>query len=424
MKRILLCFVFWATIMPVFAQEQPVGDGMNDDTAAIQALLDAGVNTVYLPPPPKYYLISKPLRLHSDQTLRLDPNTTVRLADGACQYLLVNDDFENGNKNIQVIGGIWDGNNTAQTCIYHDRAKRTELFSPDKYIGCAMLFLNVKNLRVEKLTIKDSETFGIHIGNIQWFTVQDIIFDCNGKRPNMDGVHIAGNCSQGRVANIQGNTNDDMVALNADDSEIFEISKGPITDIQIDGLFCTNGYTAVRLLSSGDPVKRIRISNIFGSFRFNGVSFTHHSVHPGEPTVFEDIIIDGVFIAKQLEKDIKPEPWSEDARRSHAIVWVASTALVENLSIQNLSRREWMFGAAPTILIDETATVKNLRLRDVEQVNKSETPLRLMVNNGTIDRLFLNSVTVSKSEKEQQQQQTEIITGKENIRETIGNILE
>ncbi|MDR3196972.1 MAG: hypothetical protein LBU34_03795 [Planctomycetaceae bacterium] len=419
MKRILFCFVFPVIIAAVSAQEKPVGDGINDDTAAIQALLDTGANTVYLPPPPTYYLISKPLRLHSDQTLRLDPNTTVRLADGACQYLLVNDDFENGNKNIQVIGGIWDGNNVTQTCIYHERAKRTEPFSPDKYIGCVMLFLNVKNLRVENLTVKDSETFGIHIGNIQWFTVQDITFDYNGKRNNMDCVHIAGNCSQGRVANIQGNTNDDMVALNANDSEIFEISKGPITDIQIDGLFCSNGYTAVRLLSSGDPVKRIRISNIFGSFRYNGVSFTHHNVHPGEPTVFEDIVIDGVFSAKQFEKDIKPEPWDESARRSHAIVWVTSAALVENLSIQNLSRREWMSGAAPTILIDETANVKNLRLRDVEQVNKSETPLRLIVNNGTIDRLFLNSVTVCEPEG---QQQTETITGKGNIRETIGNI--
>ncbi|MDR0337892.1 MAG: hypothetical protein LBI18_12460 [Planctomycetaceae bacterium] len=419
MKRILFCLVFCATILPVFAQAQPVGDGMTDDTAAIQALLDTGVNTVYLPPPSKHYLISKPLRIHSNQTLRLDPNTTVRLADGACQYMLVNDDFENGNKNIQVIGGIWDGNNTTQTCIYHDHAKRVEPFSPNKYIGCVMLFLNVNNLRIEKLTIKDSETFGIHLGKIQWFTVQDIIFDCNGKRPNMDGVHIAGNCSQGRVTNIQGNTNDDMVALNANDSEIFEISKGPITDIQIDGIFCTNGYTAVRLLSAGHPVKRVRISNIFGSFRYNGISFTHHNVHPGEPTVFEDIVIDGVFSAKQFEKDVKPKPWDEEARRSHAIVWVASTALVENLSIQNISRREWMSHAAPTILIDKTANVKNLRLRDVEQVNNSETPLQLIVNHGTIDQLFLNSVTV----REPEGQQNETITGKGNIRNTIGNII-
>ncbi|MDR1291265.1 MAG: hypothetical protein LBK06_08690, partial [Planctomycetaceae bacterium] len=201
---------------------------------------------------------------------------------------------------------------------------------------------------------------------------------------------------------------------------IFEISRGPITDIQIDGLFCANGYRAVRLLSSGDPVKRVRISNIFGSFRLNCVSLTHFNVHPGQPTVFEDIVIDGVFSAKQFEKDVKPEPWDEKNRRSQSIVRIESTALVENLTVQNLSRREWMPNAAPTILIDTAANVKNLRLRDIEQVNKSETPLPLIVNNGTINRLFLNSVTVSEPEG---QQQTETITGKGNIRETIGNVI-
>ncbi len=56
------------------------GDGIHDDTAGIQALLDAGTSAVYLPPPPKHYLISRTLIIHSGQTLRLDPFTVIRLA--------------------------------------------------------------------------------------------------------------------------------------------------------------------------------------------------------------------------------------------------------------------------------------------------------------------------------------------------------
>ncbi len=37
-----------------------IGDGVADDTAAIQALLDSRRALVYLPAPPKHYLISKP----------------------------------------------------------------------------------------------------------------------------------------------------------------------------------------------------------------------------------------------------------------------------------------------------------------------------------------------------------------------------
>jgi hypothetical protein len=151
-------------------------------------------------------------------------------------------------------------------------------------------------------------------------------------------------------------------------------------------------------------------------FRTNGVSFTHHDIHPGAPTVFEDIVIDGMFFAKQFEKDVKPEPWDESNRRHSAAVWIASGAQVDNLTIQNFSRREWMSGAAPTILIDKTANVKNLRLRDVLQINNTQPPLKLLVNNGNIDRLFLDGVVVREPEG---QKQTEAVTGA--VRETIGN---
>ena len=39
----------------------PVGDGVTDDTAAIQSLLDEGRSCVYLPPPKDHYVISKTL---------------------------------------------------------------------------------------------------------------------------------------------------------------------------------------------------------------------------------------------------------------------------------------------------------------------------------------------------------------------------
>ena len=423
MKYFVFFAIFLSTTVSVLSQElppenigMPVGDGITDDTTAIQQLLDGPNTKVYLPPPSKCYLISKPLRMHSDQTLHLDPNTVIRLADGAMQYMLVNDDTENGNRNIQVIGGIWDGNNLTQTCDYHQGVKGSEPYDPNRYLGCIMLFINVENLRIEKLTIKDPETFAINLAKVRWFTVQDITFDFNQKRGNMDGVHVQGGSQHGTITNLKGDTNDDMVALNADDANMFEITQGSITDIQVDGLFCTNGYTAVRLNSAGHPVKRVRISNIFGSFRYNGVSLTHHNVHPGAPTVFEDILIDGVFMAKQLEEGVKPEPWNEAARRSHAIVWVASTAQVDHLSIKNLSRREWMLDSSPTLQIDAKANVKQLHLSDVLQVNHVETPLKLIANEGTIEQIFVNGVTVRDAK-------TEPITGSGSVEKVFGEIV-
>ena len=59
------------------------GDGIHDDTAAIQEMIDSGVCEVRLPAPAKFYLISKPLALPSNFRLVLPRYAEIRLADGS-----------------------------------------------------------------------------------------------------------------------------------------------------------------------------------------------------------------------------------------------------------------------------------------------------------------------------------------------------
>ena len=54
------------------------GDGLHDDTLAIQQLLDQK-GLVYLPTPKKFYLISKPLEISSFTKLKLDRFAEIRL---------------------------------------------------------------------------------------------------------------------------------------------------------------------------------------------------------------------------------------------------------------------------------------------------------------------------------------------------------
>jgi hypothetical protein len=396
-----------------------IGDGVADDTQAIQALLDSKAKTVYLPAPKVCYLISKALRIYSDQTLRLDPNTVIRLADNAMDYLLTNSDRENGNRNISVIGGIWDGNNLNQTCAYH-QGDRSE-GGLKKYMGNVIFLMNIENLRLEGLTIKDPETFGVQLAKVRKFTVKDIVFDYNMELINEDGIHIKGPSSEGFIQNLKGNTNDDMVALNADDQPMFEPSRGAITDVRIDGLYADNGFTAVRLLSGGSPVKRIHISNIFGSFRLNVISFTHFGLHKGEPRLFEDITIDNVYVARQREPELNPQPnwvmkpkgwehekdrhtpeelaakpylWWENTRKSSPLFWFQYGVRVENLSVSNIARHEWLAETQPAFTIDKDVVIRNFKLRDIEHQNHTNTPLPFILNNGTIEHLFLNAVVI------------------------------
>ena len=70
-----------------------------------------------------------------------------------------------------------------------------------------------------------------------------------------------GNCNYGLIQNLKGACYDDLVALNADEG-----SRGPITNIRINGIFAENCHSAVRLLTVDNPVEHIHISDIFGTF--------------------------------------------------------------------------------------------------------------------------------------------------------------
>ena len=373
-----------------------VGDGPHDDTAAIQALLDTRRTLVHLPSPPRHYLISRTLRIHSNQTLQLDRFAVIRLKDGSDCLMITNDDHEGGNENIALVGGVWDMNNEGQSLAEYQKTRIWKgEYDPARYLGVLMRFNRVKRLTLRGLTLKDPVTFSTQLGNLLEFTVEDITFDHNLKRTNMDGIHVHGNSRHGRITNLKGATNDDLVALNADDGGIFEMSRGAIEDVAVDGLWAKDGYTAVRLLSAGSPVRRIRLANIFGTYRYNAVSFTNHKVHPGTESTFEDISIHGIFCGKSA-MGMKSDP-SKAGNSNLSLIWIDAPAVVSALTMSDIRRTETVWPAA-TLLVEPGATIQSLQLTQATVLNRTPGPLDLLVNRGTIEHLSLNQVHLEASE--------------------------
>ncbi|MCF7854997.1 MAG: hypothetical protein K9N51_09385 [Candidatus Pacebacteria bacterium] len=372
------------------------GDGIQDDTAGLQALLDAGGADVYFPPPTDHYLIGKPLVIHSGQTLRLDNLTRIRLAPRADTVMLTNADHEGGNEGISLIGGIWDMDNRSQSPNpFLDHGNQFQ-YSPEHYLGVLMRLVNVRNLTIRGLTLRDPVTFGIQLARLENFTIEDITFDytnCNPIFLNMDGVHIHGPSRFGRIANLKGSTHDDMVALNADDGHRCAISTGPIEDVSIDGLYAENGHTGVRLLSMKSPVRRVRIDNVFGSFRVNAISFSNFRMFkdfwPAGESRFEDISLRGLYVRKTFGKPdgphVDPGRANPDFDKN-ALVWIESGVHVGNLSVTDYQRTEdeW---AAPSIAIERGASVDCLSVSHMTAVNRTLEPMHLLTNEGQIGQL-------------------------------------
>lgn len=386
-------------------------DGQHDDADGLQKAID-NARTVHLPHTDGGYLISKTLKIGSGQTLIADRQARIRLADhsrGA--HLVENSDQREWQDDISVIGGIWDGNNETQTCHYHETARYEEGFSgdgripydPDAALGMIFQFDKVRRLVLRGCTFKDPEMFAVHMGNLEDFLVEDIHFDFNMKKFNMDGIHVHGNSRRGLIRNLHGSTNDDMVALNADDGPMCEIARGPIEDIVVDGLFAGDrGFTGVRLLSCGNPVRRVRISNVFGKFKLAGVYFSHHNVHPGEPSLFEDIIIDGLWFSRCRDKmtpALLPEIEKNYDDERHPI-WVAPTTQVTNLTVRSLNRRESHEDCCPaTIRVFSGGKVDFLDVSATNLVNTAGS-IGLLHNDGEIGQLSIRGLHVESPDSE------------------------
>lgn len=347
---------------------------MNEDTARIQELLDrCGKIEI----PSGVYNINSTLKIHDNTRLTLAPDAVMRLADNANCTIIENDGLaKKYNRNIIIEGGIWDGNNLNQTRAHRENYEKLTSFDPDRYFGMAMRFVGMRDFTLRDMVMKDPESYPVQISMVENFTVENITFDYNMQRTNMDGIHVNGPARNGVIRNIKGSTNDDMVALNCDDCYESEITCGPIENILIDGLFADEGYTAVRLLSCGHKLSNVIIRNIFGKYRYNVVSFTHHNVHEGE-CFLDNVTVDGVYASKV------------DPGNNYALFWFAEGTHTGQVTLRNIHRTEETLSMANTIKVDKNTTVERLVLDDVTQHCEKGELLELLNNSGRVNALII-----------------------------------
>lgn len=380
------------------------GDGINDDYPAIQEMLDSGMQVVYLPVPEKNYLISKTLKVHSNQEFRLDKFTRICLADHANCFMLSNHDVLTGNERIRVVGGIWDMNhNNQKQNPWHfpdpdldynlveriekreyDRASLT--FPEHIYWGMCFLFNNIKKFYFADVTIVNPVLYGATLHIVEDFTIENITFEYNEGSPklwNLDGVHLEGYCKNGVIRNLKGACHDDLLALNSDD-----ILPGPIENIEIDGIFAEGCHSAVRLLSQISPVRNISIKNIFGTFYTYCILFSKHRDHgTGE---FYNIDVSNVYASHC--------PGTVDVPGNYSpLIQLGPDLKLKRLTVSNLHRDETRC-ITPTIEVKENSSVKYLNVYNAEQTNTTGQPVPFIRNKGKIENLTLLDIDTNGDE--------------------------
>ena len=133
------------------------GDGIADDAPAIQNALDRaeamGGGEVYIPA--GNYRIGRTLYIGDGTGIWADPEARLFVCEKTPKkrgdFLLSNRDPEKGNCNISVIGGTWDGNFDGK-----NNTKPSDLFDQNAFSGSTLNFVNVKNLTLQNLNMRNS----------------------------------------------------------------------------------------------------------------------------------------------------------------------------------------------------------------------------------------------------------------------------
>jgi hypothetical protein len=244
------------------------GDGTGDDAPALQRALDSGAPVVVVP----YgsYRLASTLRIRSGTRLHAHPCARLLQAEGAGRdsscFVLENADPANGDRDIAVEGGIWDGNAAANV-----RGPD----APGSYTGVLLNFFNVRGLVLRNVELRNPVSYHTRFCRIRDFRIEHVRFRTTVLRPNQDGIHLGGECEDGTIRHIDSRgvatTGDDLVALNADDANGRAQNLGKVNGfirrVRIYDLAAEDCHSFVRLLSFQSPIEAIDVEDVRGGCR-------------------------------------------------------------------------------------------------------------------------------------------------------------
>lgn len=311
-------------------------DGKKDYTSIFQSALDNGGQICI---GSGFYTVCGTLRIHSDTHIIAQEDTVIFTADNSKSqrgdFLFCNADPEKGNCNITVEGGTYDGN-----CRANARGK---LFGGG-YTGTMFNFFNVRGLTIKNVELRNPECYYVRLCRVSDFQINHVFFNSDCIRPNQDGIHLAGFCSNGKISDLKGSygsPNDDFVALNADDCltrlQNLDVLCGEICNIEISNLYSPLCHSFVRILSVNSKVSNIRIKGLKGSCKAFALNMdAGRYCKPGTRTVspFQKAYYTGVG-------DIRDVQISDvdvcSVKKQKALILAESN--VDNLSITNFTAR-------------------------------------------------------------------------------------
>jgi len=236
-----------------------------------------------LPKRAQPYYLDRPIVLKSGQSLVADPEAEIRLKPGVNTCMVRNEHIVGGqngplpaglnpDEKIVIEGGIWTTLATSRRESNGNVRGRSSRQSDVSGCHGVILLSNVRGVVVQRITIRQSRAFGVHLSNCEEFLVDGIRFEDHGR----DGVHVNGPASFGVIRNITGVTHDDFIAFNAWDWRNYTPTFGPIHHVLVENPIGSDQKSADVLSPIPDGTAEIRLlpgTKNFASLDSHSVAF-------------------------------------------------------------------------------------------------------------------------------------------------------
>lgn len=262
---------------------------------AVQKAKDSGCNKVVIPrfnarTAECRWDIDKAIILPSEIEIVLD-NCYLRQADGCMDNVFRNvveestldhstagemhDIYITGIGNAVIDGGEPNGL-TEVTC--------RQPGMPSVRRNNMILLFNVRNFRIEHLTLKNQRWWAINLYFAEQGKLADLYIEAQSTMPNQDGIDLRVGCHDIIIENITGQAGDDLIALSALNKRVPQAPKSlrfpyyvdgkdsDIHDIIIRNVIGTSVSCAIVAIRNTDSAKiyNVSIDNVFDTL--NGVA--------------------------------------------------------------------------------------------------------------------------------------------------------